>query len=97
MLEPNSIFFALYYGNISPWENSQLSISKEYRRMLDTANELQERVNALLGDEGKQLFDEFLKADAKVGNCFEQEKFKEGFMIGAKLMIETFGDKRFNT
>ncbi len=97
MLEPNSIFYALYYGAISPWENSKLSLSKEYRTMLDTANELQEKVNNLLGDEGKQLFDDFLKADAKVGNCFEQEKFKEGFMIGARLMIETFGDKRFNT
>lgn len=95
MLEQNSMFFAMYYGNVSPWENSQLSLSKEYRLMLDTANDLQEKVNALLGDEGKHLFDEFLKADASIGNCFEQEKFKEGFMIGTRLMIETLTDTRF--
>jgi hypothetical protein len=50
MLELNSIFYALYYGAISPWENSKLSLSKEYRTMLDTTNELQEKVNNLLGD-----------------------------------------------
>lgn len=96
MLDKNSIFYALYYGAVSPWENSKLPQSREYKKLTSNACELQEKVHSLLNDEGKKLFEDFLKADAEIGGHFEEEKFKEGFVLGAKLMIETLTDNSFS-
>ena len=94
-MDKNSIFYSLYYGAVSPWENSNLFNSKEYKDTLTNATELQEKLIAELNDDNKKLLDEFLKTDAKVGSFFEEEKFKDGFILGVRLMIETFTDKRF--
>ena len=96
MLKENSIFYALYYGGVAPWENSELHLSKEYKATLDKANELQEKVSTLLNDEGKQFFEDFLKIDGKIGGYFEEEKFKEGFILGTRLMMEVLQDNRFS-
>ena len=97
MLDKNSIFYALYYGAVSPWENSHLFSSQEYKDTLKLATELQEKLLEQLNEDSKKLLDEFLKADAKVGSFFEEEKFKDGFILGARLMIETLSDKRYET
>ncbi|WP_317854393.1 DUF6809 family protein [Chakrabartyella piscis] len=94
-MDKNSIFYALYYGAVAPWENSNLFLSKEHKETLDIANDLQEKLTSQLGDESKKLLDEFLKTDAKIGSFFEEEKFKDGFILGARLMIETLTDTRF--
>lgn len=49
----------------------------------------------MLGEESKSLFEDFLSQQSKVANQFEEEKFKDGFILGARLMIETFLDERF--
>lgn len=95
MLDKSSIFYALYYGAISPWENSRLPLTKEYKQLTNNACEKQEQLLALLNDEGKQLFDDFLKDNSLIGGHFEEEKFKEGFILGSRLMIETLLDKQF--
>ncbi|MFI3238953.1 MAG: hypothetical protein R3Y47_13195 [Lachnospiraceae bacterium] len=91
----DSILNAMYYGAVIPWENSQLSQTQEYKDTLKIATDLQEKLIAQLNDENKKLFDEFLKADGEVGSFFEEEKFKDGFILGARLMIETLTDTRF--
>ncbi len=91
-----SIFEALYCGGVSPWENSKLPLSIEYITKVEKANELQEQIVNLLNLEEKKLFDEFLSANSMVGSCFEREKFIDGFILGARLMIETLSDTRFS-
>ncbi len=85
----------MYYGSVSPWESTQLSTNKEYNETLKRAFALQEQLDAMLGVEGKKGLDDFLKANAKVGNFFEKEKFTDGFILGARLMIEVLTDTRF--
>lgn len=95
-MSKESIFEVLYYGGVSPWENSRLPLSKEYTTKIQKANELQEQIVNLLNPEEKKLFDEFLSANSMVGSCFEQEKFIDGFILGTRLMIETLNDTRFS-
>ncbi len=96
MLDKHSIFHALYFGGIRPWEESKLPVSKEYQKLITTSSELQKQVNSLLGDEDKKLLDEFLLINAEICESFQQDKFKEGFVLGTKLMIETFNDIKFD-
>lgn len=91
-----SIFESLYFGCVSPWENSTLPHTKEYEKRLKIANDLQEQLEQLLNAEEKKLFDEFLSANSKIGSSFEQEKFVDGFILGARMMIETLTDTRFS-
>lgn len=70
--------------------------SKEYVEQLKSANGLQEKLEKLLNSDEKLLFDEFLSANSKIGSSFEQEKFIDGFILGARLMIEALTDTRFS-
>lgn len=95
-MSKESIFEILYYGGVSPCENSKLPQSGEYTSKLKKANELQEQLENLLNVDEKKLFDEFLCANSKIGSCFVQEKFIDGFILGARLVIETLTDTRFS-
>lgn len=95
-MRKNNILETLYYGKVLPWENSQLFQIPEYKEVLKIATDLQDKLITQLNDESKKLFDEFLKADGEVGSFFEEEKFKEGFILGARLMIETLTDARYD-
>ncbi len=92
----DSIFYSMYYGGISPWENSKLPLSKEYTQLAKSACDMQDKLIASLFDESKALLEAFLNENSKVSGHFHEEKFKEGFIVGARLMIETLTDKRYN-
>ncbi|MFI3214027.1 MAG: hypothetical protein R3Y24_11885 [Eubacteriales bacterium] len=96
MLEKHSIFYALYFGGVRPWEESKLPLSKEYRKLTKTSCDMQEKILAQLGGEGKQLFEDYLKLNNEISGHFEVEKFKEGFILGTRLMVETFTDRRYD-
>lgn len=95
MLSKDSIFYCLYRGGVSPTESNRRPLTGEYKKLLDKADDLQTKVQSLLTDEGKQLLEELQKVDGQIGSTFEEEKFKEGFILGARLMIETLTDKTF--
>ncbi len=90
----DSIFQAIYYGGITPWEG-RVAQTKEYREQAQRSCELHDEVCSLLSDEGKKLFDDFLNENSKLTTCFEEEKFADGFILGARLMMETLQDRRF--
>lgn len=90
----DNIFQAIYYGGITPWEG-KVAQTKEYREQAQRSCNLHDEVRSLLSDEGKKLFDDFLNENSKLTTCFEEEKFTDGFILGARLMIETLQDKRF--
>ncbi len=90
-----SIFKALYNGEVAPWEKSQLPKSEEYNATVKSMLELQDRVNKFLSDNDKEIFENFMKSYASVTAFFEEEKFKDGFILGARLMIEVFEDNSF--
>ncbi len=95
-MDKNSIFYSLYYGAVTPWEERTLAINKDYKKQaLHTCN-IQEKLLATLNEEEKELLETFLKENAKLTSYFEEEKFKEGFVLGTRLMIETFTDNRYD-
>ena len=89
-----SIFEAIYYGRVSPWEGRVAQIP-EYKEQAKKSCDLHDEVRSLLGESGQKLFDDFLSENCKLTTYFEEEKFKDGFMLGARLMIETLTDTRF--
>ena len=91
-----SIFNAIYYGAVSPWEE-RVPQTKEYKEHIEKTCSIQEKLYAMIDDDTKTLFDNFLKADGELTSYFEEEKFKDGFILGARLMIETFQDTRFQS
>ncbi len=91
-MSKKSIFEVLYYGSVSPWENSRLYENKEYREKIKEVCDLEQRLDDILSDDGKKLFLEFQNTEKEANVYFEREKFKEGFILGARLMIETLTD-----
>lgn len=89
-----SILESIYYGGVSPWERNVVQ-TPEYKEEAKKSCDLHNEVRLLLGEKGKQLFDDFLDQNCKLTSYFEEEKFKDGFILGVRLMIETFTDKRF--
>lgn len=89
----DSIFHALYYGSVAPWEGRVDNPS--YKNQSKKSLSLYDQVRSLLNDDGKKLLDEFLDENSKLTCCFEEEKFKDGFILGTRLMIEILQDTRF--
>ncbi len=96
MLDKHSIFYALYFGDVSPWEESKLPGTQKYRKLTEKAAKMQDEISAQLNDSGKQLFEDFLRLDGEIRGYFTEEKFKDGFILGSRLMIETLTDDSFN-
>lgn len=91
-----SIFQALYHGEVSPWEEPILPLTSAYQKQGKITCGIQEKLIATLNDEGKELFEKFLVENSKLTSSFEETKFKEGFILGARLMIETLTDTRYD-
>jgi len=94
MSNQNSIFHAIYYGSVVPWEGT-VHRTKEQQEQINKSAEIHDKLRVMLSEESKSLFEDFLSEQSKVANQFEEEKFKDGFILGARLMIETFLDERF--
>ncbi len=92
----DSIFQALYYGDIFPVE-SRAPNTEEHSQLRKRALALHEEVRNLLGDEGKQTFDTFLNTNAEINSLTEESKFRLGFVLGARLMIEVLQDTSYTT
>ncbi len=93
-MKKDSILNSIYYGRVKLWESS-VPKTKEYTEDLKKSMECHDKLLALLDDNGWKAFNEYLEANAKATSYFEEEKFKDGFILGARLMIEILGDERF--
>ncbi len=94
MLNPNSILYALYYGETSVgdlgMEKSTLN-SKENKK----ANALYEVLHEKMDEETQKLLDEFLQERGAVQSHCEEDKFRQGFILGMKLMLESMENNPF--
>lgn len=94
MLNPNSILYALYYGETSVgdlgMEKSTLHSTENKK-----ANEIYDLLIEKLDEEQHKLLDEFLQERGAVQSHCEEDKFRQGFILGMKLMLESLEDKTF--
>ncbi len=94
-MNEKSMLYALYYGAVSPWDSNSVATHMEYNKAVNKMFEAEAKVVALLGEEGKLLYEELLESITEMDRIYAQAKFEDGFIIGSRLMIETFTDQRF--
>ena len=82
-----SIIEDLWYGNISPCERG-IKRSSEYSDALERIVQLETELHARLNDEEKEILERFVNCTNEMCCISEREMFVQGFMLGAKLIIE---------
>ena len=82
-----SILEDLWYGNISPCERD-IKRSGEYADALKRIVQLETELHARLNDEEKEILERFIYCSNEMCCISERDMFVQGFMLGAKLIIE---------
>ena len=78
----------LYHGNINPSESESLRGREDYKRSILVVTKAQEKLTAVLTDEQTELFDTYLMNAERLSLIVEEEMFKEGFKLAARIMAE---------
>ena len=87
-----SIIEDLWYGNIAPWER-EIKRSSEYADVLERIVQIEADLHARLNDEEKELLERFVDCSNELCCISEREMFVQGFMLGAKLIIEVMSSE----
>lgn len=82
-----SVLEDLWYGNIAPWER-EIKRSSEYSDVLERIVQHEKELHARLNDEEKEILEKFMNCTNEMCCISEREMFVQGFMLGAKLIIE---------
>ena len=81
----------LYIGNVRPGERS-FKRNSQYGRALHESADAADRLIAVLSDEPRKLFEEFMDAQREVSVLTDCETFIYGFRTGAKIMMDVLLD-----
>lgn len=84
-MSKGNIIDKMYYGEISPYKTAA------FQEKSKQADALYEQVRGFLNEQEQQTFDEFISKNMELEVCLEREKFKEGFILGVRMMVETLG------
>ena len=77
----------LYYGNINP-NDQEFQRGTAYAKALQIVSASEEQLNELLLGKEKELLLQFVDAQAEIDGITAVEKFKLGFRMGARFMME---------
>ena len=77
----------LYVGDVRPGERS-FKRNSQYGRALEESSDAADRLIAVLSDEQKKLFEEYMDAQREVMVLTDAEAFIYGFRLGAKIMMD---------
>lgn len=81
----------LYVGDVRPGERS-FKRNSQYGRALNESADAVDRLIAILSDEQKKLFEEYMDAQQEVMVLTDAETFIYGFRTGAKIMMDVLMD-----
>ena len=76
-----------WYGNIEPTEYDTSSC-KEYKKMLEVIYRNEEKLQATMTDEQKELFSRYTDAVREYQMTTDSLIFQNGFKLGARIMLE---------
>lgn len=88
----NSVLENLYYGEIWPDENDGLDGNVDLRAAYSVISNCEEKLTELLDGKEKKLFLDLCNAYSESEAIIAYEKFKYGFALGAKMIIEIFAE-----
>ena len=78
----------LYHGNINPSESENLRGREDYKQSILLVTKAQEKLKAALTDEQMEPFVNYLMNAERLSLIVEEELFKEGFKLAARIMTE---------
>lgn len=81
------ILEGFWYGNIEPTEYDTSSC-KEYKKMLELIYRNEEKLQATMTDEQKELFSRYTDAVRERQMATDSLIFQNGFKLGARIMLE---------
>ena len=81
----------LWQGEISPIERGVLENS-EYQTLSHQTTEMQSVIYKELSAEGRAIFDEYNDKQEQLTNIGEQDAFIKGVRIGAKFILDIYGE-----
>lgn len=81
-----SVFQDLWYGNLCPSENRE--ISKEEKNLIESMVSQQESLFASLKDNDLKIFKEYIEYNEKYASLVERQAFEIGFKLAVKLLTE---------
>ena len=76
-----------WYGNIEPTEYDTSSC-KEYKKLLELSCRNEEKLQATMTDEQKELFSRYTDAVREYQAMAEFLLFQNSFKLGARMMLE---------
>lgn len=76
-----------WYGNIEPTEYDTSSC-KEYKKLLELICKNEEKLQATMADEQKDLFSRYTDAVREYQTMAECLLFQNSFRLGARMMLE---------
>ncbi len=87
----------LYYGKLAPYEQTteEKEPTEKYKHESEKASQLYEDLKKLLTKADHELLDNFIESSNYLNACDGAERFKQGFILGAKLMNELYTDDKF--
>ena len=86
-----SLLEEFWYGNIEPNEYDT-NACKEYKEALRLITRNEERLQATMTDEQKELFARYTDAVREYQTIAECSLFQNSFKLGARMMLEVMGE-----
>lgn len=88
-MQKEKILGELYHGNVNPVEKSVVQGSA-YQKAMRRLSDLEEELAVQLGEEQKKLLQAFITSQGELNYISGEERFTEGFRLGARIMLEIF-------
>ncbi len=90
----DSIIKDLYYGKLFPHEET-IEPTAKYTYESEKASKLCEDLRILLAKSDHEVLEKLLEINCYLSACDGFDRFKQGFVLGAKLMSELYTDDEF--
>lgn len=88
-MQKEKILSELYHGNLNPVAKSVVQDS-EYQKAMQKISDLEEKLMKQLDDEQLNLLQEYFSEQMKLNTISGEERFIDGFRLGAKMILEIF-------
>ncbi len=90
-MQKEKLLSELYNGNLCPIAKKVVH-GGEYQKFLNEVAEIEEQLNKLLDAQGKEKLQDFVTAHGKLSYINAEERFTQGFGMGAKLILEIMNE-----
>ncbi|MFR2804986.1 MAG: DUF6809 family protein [Faecalispora jeddahensis] len=88
-MQKEKILSELYHGNINPVAKSVVQGSS-YQKAMHKISTLEEKLMSQLDKEQQKLLQDFISVQGELNYISGEERFTDGFRMGAKLILEIF-------